>query len=203
MIENMATKSNQAEVKKESWLKKRAIFFLMLLLVIAISVGLFFFAQRYPDKLEELAGLGYLGVFIVSLVSSLTVILPVPGVLVIFPLVLALKLNLILVVLAGSTGGIIGEMSGYVAGYSGRGITNGGRMYHRVEGWIGRWGTWTIFLFAAVPLMPFDIAGIVAGALRYPLWKFLLVGWLGKSLKFSTLVFAVVWGWETLLRYLG
>ena len=43
----------------------------------------------------------------------------------------------------------------------------------------------------------------LTGAIRYPLWKFLLIGWLGKSLKFVVLVFAMVWGWETLLRYLG
>ena len=203
MIENMTTESNQAEVKKSQPVK-RAVSFLILLVVIIISVGLFFIVQRYPDKVEELANFGYLGVFIISLLSSATLILPVPGVLVLFPLVVAL--NPVLVALAASTGGIIGEISGYMAGYSGRGmvnIVNSGRMYNRVERWMWRWGAWTIFVFAATPLLVFDLAGVIAGAIRYPLWKFLLIGWLGKSLKFVVLVFAMVWGWETLLRYFG
>ena len=105
--------------------------------------------------------------------------------------------------LAGSTGGIIGEITGYMAGYGGHGIAHGSRMHIQADGWMKRWGTWTIFLFAAVPLMPFDVAGVVAGALRFPLWKFLVIGWLGKSIKFVVEVFAMAWGWEALLRFLG
>jgi membrane protein YqaA with SNARE-associated domain len=125
----------------------------------------------------------------------------VPGVLVLFPLVASL--NPVLVALAGSTGGIIGEISGYMAGYGGQGIANKGKMYQRVEGWMKKWGVWTIFIFAFAPFLLFDIAGVVAGALRYPLWKFLVVGWVGKSLKYIGLVYAMAWGWESLLRFFG
>lgn len=197
----ITTKSNQTELKKAGQFRKRAISFLMLLMAVALSVGLFLFARSYPDKVKELAGFGYLGVFVISLVSSATVILPVPGVLVAFSLVAAL--NPVLVALAASSGGIIGEITGYMAGYGGHGITHGGRMHLRAEGWMKRWGAWTLFLFAAVPLVPFDIAGVLAGALRYPLWKFLLIGWLGKSIKFIAVVYAMVWGWEIILHYLG
>ena len=190
---------NEKAGKQPGWLGKRFVLILMLILVIAITVGLFVFAQRYPDKVKEFGNLGYLGVFIASLVSSLTVILPVPGVLVVFPLVT--NLNPFLVALAGSTGGIIGEITGYMAGYSGQGMANKGKMYERVELWMKRWGMWTVFAFAFAPFLPFDVAGIVAGAMRYPLWKFLIVGWIGKTLKYIGLVFAAFWGWEYLLRY--
>jgi len=49
----------------------------------------------------------------------------------------------------------------------------------------------------------FDVAGIVAGALGYPLWKFLLIAWPGKSLKYVILVLAGAWGWETVLGWFG
>lgn len=182
-------------------MEKRIIPLLTLLLAIIITVGLFVFSHRYPEKVIAFGNYGYLGFFIVSLVSSTSVILPVPGVLILFPLVAAL--NPMLVALAGSTGGIIGEITGYMAGHGGRGMANGGRMQERTERWMKRWGTWTIFVFAAVPLLPFDIAGILAGALHYPLWKFLLVGWVGKSLKYIALVYAAAWGWEAVSRYLG
>ena len=184
---------------KKSQAGKRVIAFAMVFFTIALTVGLFVFVQRYPDKVKELAGLGYIGVAIISLVSSATIILPVPGVLVAFPLVTTL--NPVLVAIAASTGGIFGEISGYMAGFGGQELTHTGGIQMRAKRWMQRWGSLTIFLFAAVPLVPFDIAGVVAGALRYPLWKFLLVGWLGKTIKFIALVYAFIWGWDFILRY--
>ena len=66
-----------------------------------------------------------------------------------------------------------------------------------------RWGSWAVFAFAAAPVPLFDVAGIVAGALRFPLWKFLLVGWVGKSIKLTLLVMAGAWGWSAVLRLFG
>ena len=196
---NTTGPDDKTGVKKKSWLRQRLVPILALLLVVVITVGLFVFTQRYPEIVDKFGDFGYLGVFVGSLISSATVVLPVPGVLVLFPLVVSL--NPVLVALAGSTGGIIGEITGYMAGYGGQGIANKGKMYERVEGWMKKWGVWTIFVFAFAPFLLFDIAGVVAGALRYPLWKFLLVGWIGKSLKYIGLVYAMAWGWESLLRF--
>ena len=198
-MSNTTEPGDKTGVKKGGWLRQRLVPILTLLLVVVITVGLFIFTQRYPEMVEKFGNLGYLGVFIGSLISSATVVLPVPGVLVLFPLVA--NLNPVLVALAGSTGGIIGEISGYMAGYSGQGMVNKGKMYERVEGWMKKWGVWTVFIFAFAPFLLFDVAGVVAGALRYPLWKFLLVGWVGKSLKYIGLVYAMAWGWESLLRF--
>jgi membrane protein YqaA with SNARE-associated domain len=193
-------RNKPASIDAARRLRRRLVPGVALVLVIAISVGLFLFARRYPEQVRAFGNYGYLGVFIGNLISSATIILPVPGVLVLFPLVT--NLNPVLVALAGSTGGIIGELSGYMAGYSGQGMVNKGKMYLRVEGWMKKWGIWTIFVFAFAPFLLFDVAGVVAGALRYPLWKFLLMGWIGKSLKYIGLVYAAFWGWGFLLRYL-
>jgi membrane protein YqaA with SNARE-associated domain len=171
------------------------------LLTVAITVGLFIFSQHYTEKFKEFQNYGYLGMFVVSLVSNATVILPVPGVLIFLPLISLY--NPVLLGLAGAAGGIIGEITGYMAGYGGRGVATGKKMFHRAETWMKRWGGWTIFIFAAAPFLPFDVAGMVAGALRYPLWKFLLIGWAGKSLKYVALAVAAAWGWENLLHYLS
>ncbi len=198
---NVVEQSKQVEVEKRQGLKKRVIPILMLLLVVGITVGLFVFARRYPEKIKEFENYGYLGVFLISVVSNATVILPVPGILVAFPLVTTL--NPVLIALAGSTGGIIGELTGYMAGYGGRGIIPTGRIYERVEGWMKRWGVWTVFVFSFAPFLPFDVAGMVAGVLRFPLWKFLFFGWIGKSLKYIILMLAVAWGWGAVLRFFG
>ena len=191
----------QAGVEREDRLRKKVILLLTVLLVIAITVGLFVFSQRYPEKIEAFENYGYLGAFLISMVSNATVILPVPGILVFLPIVTAF--NPVLLGLVGATGGIIGEITGYMAGYSGSGMIQDSRMYARMEGWMRRWGAWTVFVFAAVPFLPLDIAGMVAGAIRFPLWKFLLVAWVGKSLKYIGLLVAGFYGWEFVLPYLG
>lgn len=200
MLSNKTSPNEPTELKK-THRPNKFIPLLTLILVIVISLGLFFIAQHYPEKVEEFKNLGYLGVFLVCLVSNASVILPVPGILLFLPLLAVL--NPALVGLAGAAGGTIGEVTGYIAGYSGRAMIQNGWLYNRMEGWMKKWGIWVIFVFATVPFLLVDIAGIVAGTLRFPLWKFLLVVWVGKSIKYVSLLLAAAWGWEALLRYLS
>jgi len=53
-----------------------------------------------------------------------------------------------------------------------------------------------------VPLV-FDLAGIAAGALRFPLWKFILLCWLGRTILYIFIALSGAWGWEIILPYLG
>ena len=169
--------------------KKKFIPLLALLLAVIITVVLFL----YRDRVAELEGYGYLGAFLISLVSNASVILPVPGLLVL--VALGSILHPVGVGLAGGIGAAIGEITGYMAGYSGRGLAQRSKMYNRVEGWMRRWGTMTIFIFSLVPFFPFDLAGIVAGALRFPFWKFFLLCWLGRTLLYIGVALAGAWGW--------
>ena len=200
-MDNTASQNKEAEVDKWNWLKTRLVPIVTLLLVIGITVGLFIFNQRYPGKVEQFEAWGYLGAFIICLISNATVILPIPGILLFVPIITSF--NPALLGLVGATGGIIGEITGYMAGYSGRGMVKNTRMSKRVEGWMNRWGIWVVFVFSIAPFLPFDVAGLVAGALRYPLWKFLLVAWAGKTIKYIGLLLAAAWGWEALTRMIG
>jgi len=200
MMSNIVGPNEPTKVTK-SHRKKRFIPVLTLVLVIAITLGLFFFNQCYPGRIEAFKNLGYLGVFFICVVSNASIILPVPGIFLFLPLLTVL--NPVLIGLVGATGGTIGEVTGYIAGHSGRAMVQSGPLYDRIEGWMKRWGAWVIFIFAAVPFLFVDIAGMVAGALRFPLWKFLLVVWVGKSLKYVALLLLSAWGWEVVLRYLS
>ena len=193
-MEKMTNRDKQAETGKWAWFKKRIIPISAVLLAVGITIALFY----YRNQVSQLGDYGYLGAFLVCLVCNATVILPVPGIVVLFAL--GATLNPVLVALAGATGGIIGEMTGFMVGYGGREVVPGkGRLYARAEQWMRRRGGWAVFILAAVPLPVFDVAGVVAGVLRYPLWKFLLIGWVGKSIKYVILVLAGAWGWEALL----
>jgi membrane protein YqaA with SNARE-associated domain len=148
---------------------------------------------------HQIAGLkdyAYLGVFVVSLASSATVIVPVPGIVVFVPLLMTL--NPVLVGLVGAAGSIIGETTAYAAGRSGSSLAKRGKRYEQVAGWMKKRGSLIVFLFAALPILPMDVAGIVAGALRYPFWKFVLFGWIGKNIKYVSLMLIAAWGLNTI-----
>ncbi len=190
----------QAEVKRAR-LRNRIIPLLALLLVIAIMVGIYYFYRNYPDRVAQLKDYGYLGAFLISLILNATVILPAGNILVLAVLGATLP-SATLVGLAGSTGAAIGELTGYMVGYSGQAIVQRREAYARVERWVKKWGVMTIFFLSVVPFF-FDLAGIAAGIVRFPVWKFLIACWLGRTILYIVVALAGAQGWEAILRYLG
>jgi membrane protein YqaA with SNARE-associated domain len=182
---------NSKAPEKKSGLKAKIIPVLTVLFVIAITVALFLFR----DRVSELGNYGYMGIFLISLVSNATVILPVP----VFMLIVAFgaSFNPIFVGLTSALGGNIGEMSCYLLGYSGRGVVENRKMYDRAVQWLQKWGALTVFVFGATP-SPFDVMGIVAGLLRYPFWKFFVASLAGKIVKYIFLAYTGAWGAEIL-----
>ena len=185
------------KMDKRDWLKKKFRPLLALLLVIAITIGIFYFYQSHPDSIDQLKGYGYLGAFVISLTFNASLILPTGNILILSVLGAVLP-SAILVGLVGGAGATLGEITGYVAGYSGRGIAQKSEMYQRVEGWMRRWGALTILIMSIVPFV-FDLAGIAAGVLRFSFWKFLLLCWLGRTILYIGVALAGGWGWEMVL----
>ena len=60
--------------------------------------------------------------------------------------------------------------------------------YQRLEDLMSRYGGLVILVLSVIPNPVFDAAGIAAGVLRYPVWKFLLFCTVCKTIK--TLAFA-------------
>ncbi len=172
---------------------------LILLVVVAISVGLFFLNKTHPEVIKRFESLGYAGIFIVSLLSCATVILPIPGIFVFVPLLA--QFSPVLVGVVGAAGGTIGEITGYMAGVSGRGLAGRGKMYTRVEAWMKRHGSLAVFLVSLLFFV--DVAGVVAGALKFPVWKFLVLVWIGKTIKYVAVMLLVAWGWDFVLKLVG
>jgi len=188
--------------ERGGWVKRRLVPLLTLLLVIAIMVGVFYFYRQYPDRVAQLQGYGYLGVFLISLTLNATVILPAGNFLILFALGGALP-QPVVVGLAGGAGAAIGEITGYVAGRSGRAVAmRQGKTYTKLEQWVERWGALTIFVLSLVPVV-FDLVGIAAGVLRFRFWKFLLFCWLGRTVLYIIIALFGAWGWEVILPYLG
>jgi len=161
------------------WLGRHWLQLAGLIFVLALMAVILYCYRNYQERFDELAAYGYLGAFVISIIFNATLILPAGNMAVIITLAATLPSPL-LVGIAGGAGAAIGEMTGYIAGRSGRALFARNRMYGRVEGWVRRWGGLTIFILSVVPFI-FDLVGIAAGAARYPFWKFLLYCWLGRT----------------------
>jgi membrane protein YqaA with SNARE-associated domain len=140
------------------------------------------------SRLDFLRLLGYPGIFIVSLLSSATIFLPMPGFAIVFAM--GAYLNPVLVGLAAGCGSAIGELSGYLAGSAGHGAVERTGIYKHHEKEIRKGGPLAIFALAFLPNPLFDIAGIVSGAIRMPIWQFLLATAAGKTLRYILLAYA-------------
>ena len=135
----------------------------------------------FAGELVDLRGYGYAGVFVISLLGNATVIFPVPSLAVVFAS--GSVLNPVLVGLVAGVAEPLGELTGYMAGYGGGAIAQDRESYQRVKDFVTRRGFLTIFVLSAIPNPLFDLAGIAAGAARFPIAKFLAACWLGKTVK--------------------
>lgn len=157
------------------------------LLVFIVVLGLTWFLLRMGGQIQQLGRYGYPGIFLVNLLANATLILPVPGVMV--TSAFGAVLHPLWVGLAAGSGAALGELSGFLAGYSGgRAVMERIDGHQKVEALFKKYGGGIILFLALIPNPAFDLAGITAGALGMPMWRFLAYCWLGKVGKM--LVFA-------------
>lgn len=178
------TPSPASQPRASSFWTSKLFRFLVVLLVVGVSVAIY----GFRDKFTELAAVGYSGIFVVSLLGNATIILPAPSLALVFAMGSALPP--VLVGLAAGAGEALGELTGYAAGFAGRAVIEDYKMYARLAAWMQRRGGITVFVLSVFPNPFFDLAGIAAGTLRYPLWRFLLVCWLGKTIKTTFVAWA-------------
>jgi len=146
----------------------------------AIAISVIVFTLR--DKFVGLQSYGYLGLFLLSILGNATIILPVPIILTAF--LGGAVFNPLIVGVVVSLGATIGELTGYLAGAGGSEIIQKDKKVQKVKKWMEKYGLWTLFALAVIPNPLFDLAGIVAGATKISVHKYLIVVWLGKLIKF-------------------
>jgi membrane protein YqaA with SNARE-associated domain len=186
----------EVKVKKGSWLREHYLQMVALVFTLLLCALIIVFRER----IAGLGAYGYLGAFLVPMLCCATIIIPVPGLIIVFTL--GAVLNPLLVGIISGVGGTVGEMTGYFLGYGGRAAIENVKVYRRVENWMRRWAPITLFVLALIPNPFFDIAGAAAGALRVPLWKFLVYGGAGRIIKHTAFAYAGAWGIESILPFL-
>ncbi len=152
-------------------------------LVLALAIGAIAFLIS-PWFADRFAPLGYLGVFLFSLVASATIVLPVPSWILVFSL--SGSLNPLLLGIAAGAGSGLGELTGYFAGRGGTALVGTDKisLLDSHKKWITKAESITLFVVAFLPNPFFDIAGIAAGILKIPVWRFLIAVILGKTARF-------------------
>jgi uncharacterized membrane protein YdjX (TVP38/TMEM64 family) len=153
------------------------------LVALFFSVGLTLLIFHYRTQLSHFSSYSYLGLFVVSLVGNATVLLPVPSLAATF--VAGSIFNPVLAGFVSGAGMAVGELTGYLAGYGGTAIvdTKDRVLFQRLQKWMERNGSLTIFVLSAIPNPIFDLAGVAAGMSHFPVNRFLLASFLGKSVK--------------------
>jgi membrane protein YqaA with SNARE-associated domain len=155
--------------------------------ILTIALVSFWLAIN-PQWVMRLGHWGYVGAFLISLFASATIILPAPGIAVVIAMSAALD-PIPLGIVAG-LGSAVGELSGYIAGASGRALVPDRQraQVERLHALTNRYGALLIFVLAAVPFPLFDFAGIVAGMLRMNVAAFIAGAGLGKSIKYILMI---------------
>jgi membrane protein DedA with SNARE-associated domain len=154
----------------------------VLAFILVVVIGLV--AYHFRDHLREFSQYGYLGVFLLPMLANATVFVPIPGVMVIFTM--AAVLNPVLVAVFGGLGAAVGELTGYLVGFSGQGLAEHIKYYDQIRAWMERHhrlSDLAILVFAAIPNPFFDAAGIAAGSLKMPVWRFLIFCAIGSTIK--------------------
>ena len=168
---------NPASVNKKASLATNFLRVVALFAVIGITI----YIISIRTRVGEFAAYGYPGIFLIALLANATVLLPAPGVAIIYAM--GAIFNPLGVALAAGSGAAIGELSGYLAGFSGQAVIERGDIYERIHPWVQKYGGWAIMVLSAIPNPFFDIAGIAAGMARMPIRTFLIFTWIGQMIK--------------------
>jgi membrane protein DedA with SNARE-associated domain len=161
---------------------------LLRILALFVVVGVTLFIYSIRDRVGQFAGFGYPGIFLIALLANATVLLPAPGVAVIYAM--GAIFNPLGVGLAAGLGGTFGELSGYLAGFSGQAVVERMDIYNSIRPWVDKYGGWAILVLSAIPNPFFDVAGIAAGIAKMPLGSFLLFTGIGQLIKMTAFALA-------------
>lgn len=183
--ERRVTRNQEVAIppQQRSWMRP------VLVAAIAIVLNIIAYLMIPPDFAYRLGSLGYIGVFLITLVSNATIVVPIPY----FGLVAALSpgLSMVGVGIAGALGSVIGESVSFFVGRSGRGVVEQTRFYRWVQRQLEHpWRAFVVlFALSAPPNPAFDIAGLTAGAMGLPYWLFLGAVFLARLVRFGIVAF--------------
>ena len=132
----------------------------------------------------NIESIGYASIFFLSFIAAALIFLPVSA-LASVCVAVAVDLNPFIVAVVAASAESIGELTGYLAGMGGKAIFDRNRFYLRFKNLFSRYASLTLLFGSAVPNPLFDVMGVAAGSILYPVKRFLLLVFIGKVVKFT------------------
>jgi uncharacterized membrane protein YdjX (TVP38/TMEM64 family) len=155
-------------------------------LVAVIVITIYIYNIR--EHAAEFEKYGYAGIFLIALMANATVLLPAPGVAIVYAM--GAVFNPFWVALFAASGAALGELTGYLIGFSGQAVIERTDIFDKVKPWVDHYGGWAILVLSAIPNPFFDIAGVAAGMIKMKITTFLFFTWVGQIIKMSVFAFA-------------
>jgi membrane protein DedA with SNARE-associated domain len=172
-------------------------------LALALTIAACVAVVLYWDYIKQAEHYGYLGVFVISVLAGATVLVPIPGILVVFTL--GSVLNPALVGIVSGMGEAVGSIGIYLSGWGGqKAVQNlNHKLVNRFVDWIRRRGEIAVFLMSAILNPLFYPFTAIAGMLRFGLVKFFFLCWGGKTIKNTIIAYMGFFGLRSVLRLVG
>jgi membrane protein DedA with SNARE-associated domain len=172
-------------------------------LALALTIAACVAVVLYWGYIKQVEQYGYFGAFFISVLAGATVLVPIPGILVVFTL--GSVLNPALVGIVSGMGEAVGSIGIYLSGWSGqRAVQNlNHKWMNRFVGWIRRRGKIAVFLMSAILNPLFYPFTAIAGMLRFGLVKFFFLCWGGKAVKNTIIAYLGFFGLRSVLRWVG
>jgi membrane protein YqaA with SNARE-associated domain len=141
---------------------------------------------------------GYTSIWVLAFVGAALVFLPA-GALALACVAVspAVGLNPLLVGVIAGSAEALGELTGYAAGRGGKSFFRRNKFYLRFKNLFEQYGGIILFFGSIIPNPVFDVLGVAAGSTLYPVKRFLLIVFAGKTIKFTWIAMSCYWGLNT------
>lgn len=172
-----------------------------LLLMVILSLLAAIITIVFREAIAGLGRWGYLGAFIISLISSATILFPAPGGAAV--VLMGRDFNPYALGVASGIGFALGSVTAYYVGMQATNSFGTNRFLRWAGNAMERFGPPIIFAFNLIPVLPMDFVGLTAGATRYPLIKYIWVATMANTLKMVTLILLSSTSWALVEDWIG
>ena len=170
---------------------------------LAATIALSVLIIQHRSYIEQMAHWGYVGCFVISVLTNGTFILPGFGI--VFTFTLGGVLEPAIVGAVAGIGEAVGAIGAYFTGYAGRGLfrDRDSALYVRFSNLVDRHGSKAIFVVSAVLSPLFYPFAVLLGTLRFGWVRFFLATWAGRTVKSMVIAYLGYFGLRSILQWLG
>lgn len=171
------------------------------ILSVCITIVLCVLIIQHREYVDQLRHFGFLGLFLINVVASGTLVLPGMGAVITFTL--GGVLHPAMVGLVAGLGETTGAVGAYLTGYGGRGFLASDPLQGKFSRFMERHGSKAMFFMAAIINPIYYPFAVWMGVLRVRVTKFFIYTLLGRTIKNLLLAYLGYYGLRTVLRWLG